>query len=78
MHDTPAHRARAGAAPELDSLFDKAILSLGKSSVARALVVDARDLNLFSPHVGAEPPLQAAQTITAPPATRHPNVNWAA
>jgi len=42
--------------PELNGFFNKAILSLCKSSVARSLVINARDLDFFSSHICAQPP----------------------
>jgi len=42
--------------PELNGFFNKAILSLCKSSVARSLVINARDLDFFSSHICVQPP----------------------
>jgi hypothetical protein len=39
--------------PEFNGLFHKAVLSLCKSGMTRALVIDARNLNLFPPHICA-------------------------
>lgn len=68
----------ASATPELNCLFHEAVLSLCKSCMTRALIVDARDLNLFSTHVCTEPSLPDTaeeSIVTSPPCEPLPSRN---